>query len=80
MVLDEMPVNDVIQIYTEKHDAMHQGDMVKLLELKNKYPCLFDKEKDAQIYNMIRYAEAFQGSERYRELKRIEMKEKLFII
>lgn len=42
--LDDMPVNDAIALYYEKHHAMRQGDMKKLLELKNKCPDIFDKE------------------------------------
>jgi hypothetical protein len=52
-ILDEMPVNDAIALYYEKHHAMRQGDMKRLLELKNKCPEIFDKEKDAQIRDMI---------------------------
>jgi hypothetical protein len=78
--LDEMPVNDVITLYYEKHHAMRMGDMKKLLELKNKYPEIFDKKKDAEIRDMIDYAKAFQASDRYKELCRLEVKEKLFVI
>lgn len=36
-LLGDMPVNDAIALYYEKHDAMRQGDMTKLLNLKNKW-------------------------------------------
>ena len=75
-----MPVNDAIALYYEKHHAMRQNDLTKLLELKNKYPEIFDKEKDAQIREMIDYAKAFQASDRYKELQRLELKEKLSVI
>lgn len=78
--LDEMPVNDAIALYYEKHHALRQGDMSKLIDLKNKYPEIFDKEKDAEIRDMIDYAKEFQTSNRYKELCRIEMKEKLYVI
>ncbi len=78
--LDDMPVNDAIALYYEKHHAMRQGDMKKLLELKNKYPEIFDKEKDAQIRDMIDYCKSFQETDRYKELRRMELKEKLFVI
>jgi hypothetical protein len=78
--LDEMPVNDAIAMYYEKHHAIRQGDMIKLLELKNKCPDIFDKEKDAQIREMIDYAKEFQASDRYKELRRLELKEKLSVI
>lgn len=78
--LDEMPVNDAIALYYEKHDALRQGDMTKLLDLKNKCPDIFDKEKDEQIRDMIDYCKAFQESDRYKELRRMEMREKLAVI
>lgn len=46
--LDEMSANDAIALYHEKHQAIKQGDMMKLLELKNKCPELLDKQKDAE--------------------------------
>lgn len=51
--LDEMPVNDAITFYYEKHQAMREGDMTKLLELKNKCPEIFDKKKDAEIHDKL---------------------------
>lgn len=78
--LDEMPANDVIRLYYEKHDAIRSGNMIKLIELKKQYPELFDKEKDTQIYDMIEYAKAFQASARYKELHKMLIKEKLSII
>ena len=78
--LDEMPVNDAIALYYEKHHAMRMGDMTKLLELKNKCPEIFDKKKDAEIRDMIDYAKAFQSSDRYKELHRLELKKKLSVI
>lgn len=56
-----MPVNDAIALYYEKHSAMRQGDMKKILELKNKCPEIFDKEKDAQIRDMIDYCKSFKA-------------------
>jgi len=78
--LDDMPVNDAISLYYEKHHALRQGDIAKLRELKNQCPDIFDKEKDAQIREMIDYAKAFQDSDRYKELRRLELKEKLSVI
>ncbi len=78
--LDEMTVNDAIAMYYEKHHAIRQGDMIKLIELKNKCPDIFDKEKDAQLREMIDYAKEFQASDRYKELRRLEIKEKLRVI
>lgn len=78
--LDEMPVNDVISFYYEKHQALKQGDMIKLLELKNKCPEIFDKQQDNKIRDMIEYVKIFQASDRYKELSRLKLKEKLFVI
>lgn len=80
LILDDMPVNDVIALYYEKHDALKQGDMVKLIELKNKCPEIFDKSKDGQIFDMIICAEVFQKSKRYRELQQLIMRDKLTLI
>lgn len=79
-LLDEMSVNDAITLYYEKHHAIRQGDMTKLLELKNKCPELFDKEKDEQLRDIIEYAKAFQDSDRYKELRQMELKGKLSVI
>jgi hypothetical protein len=78
--LDDMPINDAIVLYYEKHHALRHGDMTKLLELKSKCPELFDKVKDAEIRDMIEYAKEFQASERYKELRRLELKGKFSII
>lgn len=78
--LDEMPANDAIALYYEKHHALRHGDMTKLLELKAKCPELFDKVKDAEIRDMIGYAKIFQASDRYKELKRLELRKKFSVI
>ena len=57
--LDEMPANDTIALYYEKHHALRQDDVTKLLELKNKCPEIFNKEKDAQIRDMIDYTKQY---------------------
>jgi hypothetical protein len=50
--LDDMPINDVIELYLEKHRALRQGDMTKLISLKNQCPDIFDK---AIKQKMIKY-------------------------
>jgi len=47
---------------------------------KNKCPEIFNKEKDAQIRDMINYCKEFQETDRYKELRRMELKEKLSVI
>lgn len=78
--LDEMSVNDAITWYYEKHHAMREGDITKLLELKNKCPEIFDKKKDAVIRDMIEYVKEFQKTDRYKELSRQIVREKLSVI
>ena len=78
--LDEMPANDAIALYYEKHSAISQGDMMKLLELKDKCPELFDKQKDAEIRDMIEHMQIFQASKRYKELRQLEVRKTLFVI
>ncbi len=80
MSLDEMSFNDAIELYYEKHQAIRQGNMIKLLELKKKCPDIFDEKKDFEMRDMIEYAKAFQASDRYKELCKLEMKEKLTVI
>jgi phage anti-repressor protein len=78
--LDEMSANDAIALYYEKHSAISKGDMMKLLELKNKYSELFDKQKDVEMRDMIEHIQIFQDSERYKDLRKIEIKKTLSVI
>lgn len=78
--LDTMPINDVIVLYYEKHNALRQGDMKKLIELKNEYPELFNKEKDDEILKIIEYAKKFKKTERYKKLHQLMIKKKLVLI
>lgn len=78
--VDDMPVNQAIELYYEKHHALRQGDMMKLIEMKKQHPDIFDKLKDGQIRNMIDYAKQFEKSARYKELRKMMMKEMLTII
>lgn len=50
----DMPYDKVIELYYEKHYLMQQGDITKLLELKNKFPEIFDKNIDDQIHDLIK--------------------------
>ena len=78
--LDTMSANEAIELYYAKHQAVRDGDLMKLLEIKKKCPELFDMRYDAQIHDMIAYAKEFQSSARYKELKKAEMKSKLSVI
>jgi hypothetical protein len=78
--LDEMSANDAIALYYEKHSAIKQGDMMKMLDLKNKCPELFDKKKDSEIRDMIEHMQIFQASKRYKELRQLEVRKTLSVI
>lgn len=78
--IDEMLVSDAIRLYYEKHNALRQGDMIKLLEIKKNCPDIFIEEKDREIRELIEHAKIFQNTEEYRQLKRLKMKEKLILI
>lgn len=71
IILDDLPINDAIELYNTKHSTLRHGDIMKLIDLKNQCPDIFDKEKDGQIYDIIMYAKKFQKSHRYKELQRI---------
>lgn len=78
--LDDMSLNMAIELYYKKHHALREGDLEKLIELKNKYPEMFEKKKDDELRSMIEYAKEFQQSPRYKELRRLELKGKLTVI
>jgi hypothetical protein len=78
--LDELPLKEIIELYYEKHHAMQHGNLEKLIELKNKFPELFIKEKDQEIQKIISYAKQFQKTERYKQLLKMKLKEKLALI
>ncbi len=78
--LDELPLDDAIMMYYEKHHAIRNGDMEKLRELKGKCPDLFDKAKDDQLRGLIEYAKKFADTAYYKEKKRLDVKRKLSII
>lgn len=79
-ILDDMPLEEAIKLYYEKHHAIRQGDMTKLRELRQYCPEIFDNEKDAQIRNIIEYAKKFQKTDRYKELLRLKMRERFSIV
>lgn len=77
---DEISINEAIRLYYEKHHALRQGDMNALIKLRNQHPQLFDKNKDAEIRDIIDYAKQFQSTPRYKELSRLDIKNKLTLI
>ena len=78
--LDNMSMQDVIRLYYEKHHAIRQGDMLKLIEMKKSVPALFVKEQDDKIRRVILSIKCFQQSERYQQLKKIYMKKKFSVL
>ncbi|MHB1221119.1 MAG: hypothetical protein ACYC0J_03915 [Gammaproteobacteria bacterium] len=79
-LLDKMSLNDAITLYYEKLNALKKGDIQHLILLRRKYPDLFNKEKEAQILDVIQYAKDFQTTQRYKELKRQDIRKRLSII
>lgn len=78
--IDDMPVNQAIELYYEKHDAMRKGDMQRLIALKKQHPGIFNKEMDKQVYDIIVYAKEFQSSARYKELRKMMLQEQITVI
>lgn len=78
--LDDMQLDEAIKLYYEKHHALREGDMQKLLALKKICPDLFLKKYDDQIRGVIEYAKKFQDSPQYKALQRLEVKKTLSII
>ena len=78
--LDDLPIDLAIELYYEKHHAIRQGNMSKLIELKKQYPEIFDKVKDREIRDIILYAKKFQQTDRYKELRRLALQEQLSVI
>ncbi len=78
--LDSRPANEVIELYYAKHQAIRDGDLMRLLEIKKTCPELFDMRYDKQVHDMITYAKEFQNSARYKELKKAELRSKLSVL
>lgn len=72
---DDLPVNQAIELYYEKHYALRTGNLTRLIEMKNEHPEIFNKEKDRQIRELILYAKAFEKSERYQQLRKLMLEE-----
>lgn len=78
--IDELPINLAIELYYEKHQAMRQGNLERLIAMKQQYPSLFTKEQDHEIRDIILYAKEFQKTPRYEALRRMALEEKLAVI
>jgi hypothetical protein len=78
--LDDMPLHTAIKLYYEKHQAIRQGNLEKLISMKQQYPQIFNKEKDKEIRDLILYAKEFQQTVRYKELRKLVLQEQLTII
>lgn len=67
--MNGMPLNLAIELYYEKHHALRNANLEKLIEIKKAHPEIFNKQKDDEIRNIIAYAKEFQKTERYQQLK-----------
>lgn len=78
--LDNMPLDQAIELYFAKHVALREGDLTKLIAIRQKHPEIFDKEKDKEIRDIILYAKKFEESPQYKELRRMLLKDTLQIV
>lgn len=78
--INEMPIDQAIELYYIKHDAMRKGDITSLINLKKQHPDIFSKEMDKQIRDIITYAKEFEASPRYQELRKMMLQDQLTII
>lgn len=78
--INEMPLDQAIELYYIKHDAMRKGDMTALINLKKQHPDIFSKEMDKQIRDIITYAKEFEASPRYKELRKMMLQDQLTIL
>ncbi|HTM63290.1 MAG TPA: hypothetical protein VL360_02165 [Gammaproteobacteria bacterium] len=76
----DIPIEQAIELYYEKLNAMRNGDLTTLINLKKSYPDIFNKEIEKQVLDIIRYAKEFEASPRYKELRRMMLQEQLKII
>lgn len=77
---DDLPLNEVLQLYYEKHHAIRQGNLIRLLEMRKSVPELFLKEQDDRIRQLIAYAKRFQRTVRYKELLQEALRKKFSIV
>lgn len=70
----------LIELYYEKNYALRQGDITKLIELKNRCPDIFDAVKEKEIKQVIAYAKAFGKTAQYRALRRLRVRKSLSVI
>lgn len=79
-MINDMPINQAIELYYTKHDAMRKGDLSALIAMKKQHPEIFSKEMDKQIRDIITYAKEFEASPRYKELRKMLLEDQLTII
>lgn len=78
--LDDLPLELAVELYFAKHIALREGDMSKLISLRQEHPEIFNKEKDKEIRDIILYAKQFEASPQYKALRRLLLKDSLHII
>lgn len=78
--LDDIPLELAIELYFTKHIALREGDMPKLIALRQEHPEIFNKEKDKEIRDIILYAKKFEDSPQYKILRRLLLKDSLQVI
>lgn len=78
--INNMPLDQAIELYYLKHDALRKGNLEVLIQLKKEHPELFSKDMDKQIRDIITYAKEFAASPRYKELQKMLLEDQLNVI
>lgn len=78
--INNMPLDQAIELYYLKHDALRKGNLEVLIQLKKEHPELFSKDMDKQIRDIIAYAKEFAASPRYKELQKMLLEDQLNVI
>lgn len=78
--MKELPLTQAIELFFEKHIALREGNLEKLIQLRQDYPLIFDKIKDKEIRDLILYAKKFEASPQYKALKKLVVKDSLKLV
>lgn len=79
-ILSDMPISQALALYYDKHQALKEGNLLRLLGIKKICPDLFDASVDAEMRDMIAAIEIFRASGRYKDLCKQHLKERLSVV
>jgi hypothetical protein len=84
MNFGNLPINEAIERYFEKNDALKRGDLATLQALKSTYPQLFESKTVQEIEIILDYIGALMQNpnfkRRYDSYCRDKVREKLTLI